>query len=76
MYAWAGALRKRGEWDKNPALVRFAGCLERAGLDVLEQGYLSENLAMLCDKADYVEMPDNDRLFALIRRRLEKLLAE
>ncbi len=76
MYAWAGALRKRGEWDKNPALVRFAGCLERAGLDVLEQGYLSEDLAMLCDKADYVEMPDNDRLFALIRRRLEKLLAE
>ncbi len=76
MYAWAGALRKRGEWDENPALVRFAGCLEQAGLDVLEQGYLSEDLAMLCDKADYVEMPDNDRLFTLIRRRLEELLAE
>ena len=76
MYAWAGALRKRGEWDENPALVRFAGCLERAGLDVLEQGYLSEDLAMLCDRADYVEMPDNDRLFTLIRRRLEELLTE
>ena len=76
MYAWAGALRKRGEWDENPALVRFAGCLERAGLDVLEQGYLSEGLAMLCDRADYVEMPDNDRLFTLIRRRLEELLTE
>ena len=76
MYAWAGALRKRGEWDENPALVRFAGCLERAGLDVLEQGYLSEDLAMLCDRADYVEMPDNDRLFTLIRRRLEALLTE
>ena len=76
MYAWAGALRKRGEWDENPALVRFAGCLERAGLDVLEQGCLSEDLAMLCDRADYVEMPDNDRLFTLIRRRLEALLTE
>ncbi len=76
MYAWAGALRKRGEWDENPALVRFAGCLERAGLDVLEQGYLSEDLAMLCDRADYVVMPDNDRLFTLIRRRLEELLTE
>ena len=76
MYAWAGALRKRGEWDENPALVRFAGCLERAGLDVLEQGYLSEDLSMLCDRADYVEMPDNDRLFTLIRRRLEALLTE
>ena len=76
MYAWAGALRKRGEWDGNPALVRFAGCLEQAGLDVLEQGYLSEDLAMLCSPADYVEMPDNDRLFVLIRRRLEELLAE
>ena len=31
---------------------------------------------MLCDRADYVEMPDNDRLFTLIRRRLEELLAE
>ena len=76
MYAWAGALRKRGEWDENLALVRFAGCLERAGLDVLEQGYLSEDLAMLCDRADYVEMPDNDRMFTLIRRRLEELLTE
>ena len=76
MYAWAGALRKRGEWDENPALVRFAGCLERAGLDVLEQGYLSEDLAMLCDRADHVEMPDNDRMFTLIRRRLEELLTE
>ena len=62
---WAGALRKRASGTKNPALVRFAGCLERAGLDVLEQGYLSEDLAMLCDRADYVEMPDNDRLFTL-----------
>ena len=76
MYAWAGALRKRGEWDENPALVRFAGCLERAGLDVLEAGYLSEDLAMLCRPEDYAEMPDNDRLFTLIRQRLETLLAE
>ena len=45
MFAWAGALRKRGELDGIPALGRFADCLERAGLDVFEEGHFSEDLA-------------------------------
>lgn len=73
--AWAGALKKRGELDDNAALVHFADCLSQAGLDVFEQGYLSEDLAALCDPAELREMPDNDRLFSLIRARLETLLA-
>lgn len=73
--AWAGALKKRGELDDNAALVHFADCLSQAGLDVFEQGYLSEDLAMLCDPAELREMPDNDQLFSLIRARLEALLA-
>lgn len=72
---WAGALRKRGEWDKNQRLVDYSDCLKQAGLDVFEEGYLSEDLAALCDPADLKEMPDNDRLLALIRQRLEVLLA-
>ena len=75
MAAWAGALRKRGEWDKNQRLVDYSDCLKQAGLDVFEEGYLSEDLAALCDPADLKEMPDNDRLLALIRQRLEVLLA-
>ena len=76
MAAWAGALRKRGEWDKNQRLVDYADCLNQAGLDVFEEGYLSEDLAALCDPADLKEMPDNDRLLSLIRQRLEVLLAQ
>ena len=75
MAAWSGALKKRGELDGNDALVHFADCLYQAGLDVFEEGYLSEDLAPLCDPAELKEMPDNDRLIALIRARLEMLLA-
>ena len=71
MAAWAGALRRRGEWDKNQRLVDYSDCLNQAGLDVFEEGYLSEDLAALCDPADLKEMPDNDRLLSLIRQRLE-----
>ena len=75
MAAWSGALKKRGELDGSAALVHFADCLYQAGLDVFEEGYLSEDLAPLCDPAELKEMPDNDRLIALIRVRLEMLLA-
>ena len=75
MFAWSGALRKRGELDGNEALVRFAGCLEQAGLDVFEAGHFSEDLAMLCDPSEYTDKPDNDTLIGFIRTRLEELLA-
>lgn len=73
--AWSGALNKRGELDGNAALMQFAELLGRAGIDVFEQGYLSEDLAALCDPEELVEMPDNPRIMALIRKRLEELLA-
>lgn len=74
MFAWAGALRKRGELDGNADLVRFAGCLEQAGLDIFEAGHFTEDLTMLCDPSEYTDKPDNDTLLGLIRARLEALL--
>ena len=73
--AWAGALHKRGELDGSTELMRFANCLNQAGIDVFEAGYLSEDLAMLCDPKDLKEMPENSRLLRLIRNRLEELLS-
>ena len=73
--AWAGALHKRGELDGNDDLMRFADCLGRAGIDVFEEGYLSEDLASLCDPKDLKEMPENGKLLRLIRKRLEELLS-
>ena len=68
--AWAGALKKRGELDGNAALIGFAEKLGRAGIEVFEEGYLSEDLAALCDPAELKEMPDNERLMGLIREKL------
>ena len=76
MAVGAGPLRKGGKWDKTKRLVDYSACLKQAGLDVFEEGYLSEDLAALCDPADLKEMPDNDRLLSLIRQRLEVLLAQ
>lgn len=72
--AWAGALKKRGELDGNTQLVSFAEKLGRAGIEVFEEGYLSEDLAALCDPAEFKEMPDNERLMSLIREKLESML--
>ncbi len=75
MFAWAGALRKRGELDNLPALMHFADCLEKAGLEVFEDGHFTEDLTMLCDPSEYTDKPDNETLMHLIHERLEKLLA-
>ena len=72
--AWAGALKKRGELDGNAELVSFAEKLGRAGIEVFEEGYLSEDLAALCDPAELKEMPDNEMLMSLIREKLESML--
>ena len=72
--AWAGALKKRGELDGNTELVSFAEKLGRAGIEVFEEGYLSEDLAALCDPAEFREMPDNERLMSLIREKLTEMM--
>ena len=72
--AWAGALKKRGELDGNTALIGFAEKLGRAGREVFEEGYLSEDLAALCDPAEFREMPDNERLMGLIREKLTEMM--
>lgn len=72
--AWAGALKKRGELDGNTALIGFAEKLGRAGIEVFEEGYLSEDLAAFCDPAEFREMPDNERLMGLIREKLTEMM--
>ncbi|MBQ2249581.1 MAG: NADP-dependent isocitrate dehydrogenase, partial [Clostridia bacterium] len=47
IYAWSGALRKRGELDGLDDLVRFADALEGACIDTLEQGIMTKDLVGL-----------------------------
>ena len=47
IFAWSGALRKRGELDGLPELQAFADRLERATLDTIESGIMTRDLALL-----------------------------
>lgn len=47
IFAWSGALRKRGELDDNADLRQFADRLERATLSTIENGYMTGDLAGL-----------------------------
>ena len=48
IFAWSGALRKRGELDENAALIDFADRLEQAVLDTIDEGVMTGDLAALC----------------------------
>ncbi len=47
IFAWTGALRKRGELDQNQALVEFANKLEKATIDTIESGCMTKDLALI-----------------------------
>ena len=49
IFAWSGALRKRGELDNLPDLCAFADKLENATLDTIESGVMTKDLALLYD---------------------------
>jgi isocitrate dehydrogenase len=47
IFAWSGALRKRGELDNLPDLMAFADKLEKATLDTIESGVMTKDLYLL-----------------------------
>ncbi|MBO7514400.1 MAG: NADP-dependent isocitrate dehydrogenase [Lachnospiraceae bacterium] len=47
IFAWSGALRRRGQMDELPELVRYADCLEKATIDTIESGYMTKDLALV-----------------------------
>lgn len=74
IYAWSGALRKRGEMDELPALVNFADKLEAACIDVLNNGIMTKDLAGLVDAGTPVKSVNSIDFIKAIRNRLEALL--
>ena len=50
IFAWTGALRKRGELDNLPELSAFADKLEKASLSVIEGGVMTGDLTRLWEK--------------------------
>ena len=49
IFAWTGALRKRGELDKNEDLVAFADNLEKASIATIEEGVMTKDMALLAE---------------------------
>lgn len=47
IFAWTGALKKRGELDNNPELVGFAEKLEQATVKTIEKGFMTKDLALI-----------------------------
>lgn len=54
IFAWTGALRKRGEMDGNKELMEFAGRLEKATIDTIEEGKMTKDLALITTLPDPV----------------------
>ena len=49
IFAWSGALRKRGELDGNQDLIAFANKLEKATITTIEGGVMTKDLSGLCE---------------------------
>ena len=70
IFAWSGALRKRGELDGNRELADFAGRLESAVLDTINSGTMTGDLALLCRDTD-VKKVTTAQFIAAVRKKLE-----
>ena len=73
IFAWTGALRKRGELDKIDELQHFADSLEKAVIDTIEGGTMTKDLALICsDEAPNVV--DSLGFIHAVREKLEENL--
>ena len=75
IYAWSGALRKRGELDGLDDLVRFADALEGACIDTLEQGIMTKDLVGLVVEGTKTTAVNSRDFIGAIRKNLEARLA-
>ena len=73
IFAWSGALRKRGELDGNQALMDFADKLERAALKTIEDGKMTKDLALITTLQNPVVL-SSEGFIKEVRKTLEELL--
>ena len=73
IFAWTGALRKRGELDNIPELVNFANMLEKATIQTIESGKMTKDLALITSMTD-VTVLNSENFIKEIRKTLDSLL--
>lgn len=69
IFAWTGALRKRGELDLQKDLVKFADRLEKAVIDTIESGTMTGDLARIAN--GQVKKANTEEFIAAVRSRLD-----
>ncbi len=72
IFAWTGALRKRGELDGNMELVHFADKLDKATVKTIEDGKMTKDLALITSLKDVTVLNSEDFIKA-IRETFETL---
>ena len=70
IFAWTGALAKRGELDGNAALTMFAKKLENACLDTVRAGTMTGDLAALCGRTGVTSLAFLKAVRATLEQRL------
>ena len=73
IFAWSGALRKRGELDNNDALVNFSDKLEKASIKTIEDGIMTKDLALIAVH-DNITTVNTFDFIKEIRKTLEAML--
>ena len=72
IFAWTGALRKRGELDGIKELVEFADKLEKATLSTIESGRMTKDLALITSLKD-VTVLNSENFIKEIRKTYEAM---
>jgi isocitrate dehydrogenase len=70
IFAWTGALRKRGELDSNKELVKFADALEKATLKTYDSGIITKDLMKL-SKAKDKKWVNSEQILDEIAKNIE-----
>ena len=73
IFAWTGALRKRGELDGISELVSFADMLEKATIKTIESGKMTKDLALITSLDD-VTVLNSENFIKEIRKTLDELM--
>ena len=68
IFAWTGALRKRGELDDNAELMAFADKLEKATIDTIEAGEMTKDLALITSLENPTVLNSEDFIKAIAKR--------
>ena len=74
IFAWSGALRKRGEMDGLPELVKYADQLEDACFDTLNEGIVTKDLVNLYEGLTPTAV-NSEQFLKAIRKNLDKRMA-